>query len=130
MDQLVDTGSRTVEGMAAVNGEVLRKLRGAPDPEKGIDLLPFEEAYQNLSEARDALRANPNLVFHYEKQDDKLPDEFNAFVGRTGPPPTPREGNPHDDDSKSQDDGVDFGDPEEEEEPISASIPRAEVKLR
>ena len=43
LDQLVDTGSRTVEGMAAVNGEMLRRLRGAPDSEKG-DLLPFEEA--------------------------------------------------------------------------------------
>ena len=97
MEQLVDTGSRTVEGMAAVNGEMLRRLRGKPDPEKG-DLLPFEEAYQNLREATEALRANPNLDFNYEKGNDKLPDEFSAFVGRTGPPPTPRKGNPHDDD--------------------------------
>ena len=57
MDQLVD---------------LLRRLRGAPDPEKG-DLLPFEEAYQNLREARDVLRANP---FNCEKDNDKLPDEF------------------------------------------------------
>ena len=58
LDQLVDTGSRTVEGMGAVNGEMLRRLRGAPDPEKG-DLLPFEEACQNLREARDAAREIP-----------------------------------------------------------------------
>ena len=66
MDQLVDTASRTVEGMAAVNGEMLRRLRGA-DPEKG-DLLPFEEAYQNLREARD-------LDFNYEKEDDRLEEQ-------------------------------------------------------
>ena len=122
LDQLVDTGSRTVEGMAAVNSEMLRRLRGAPDPEKG-DLLSFEEAYQNLREARDALRGNPNLPFNYEKEKGKMLDEFSACVRRTGPPPTPRKGNPHDDDSKPQDDGVDFDVPDEDEEPERASKP-------
>ena len=61
-----------MEGMAAVNGEMLRRLKGESDPEKG-DLLPFEEAYQNLKEARDALRANPNLEFNYEKGGRQAP---------------------------------------------------------
>ena len=65
MDQLVDTGSRTVEGMAAVNGEMIRKM-GVPNPGKG-NLLPFEEAYQNLKEAREGLRANPRVEFNFEK---------------------------------------------------------------
>ena len=43
MDQLVDTGSRTVEGMAAVNGEMIRKM-GVPNPGKG-NLLPLEEGW-------------------------------------------------------------------------------------
>ena len=34
MDQLVDTGSRTVEGMAAMNGEMIRKM-GAQNPGMG-----------------------------------------------------------------------------------------------
>ena len=77
--------------------------------------------HQKLSEARDALRGNPNLPFSYEKEKGTLLDEFSAFVGRTGTPPTPRKGNPHDDDSKPQDDGVDFGVPDEDEEPPSAT---------
>ena len=67
-----------------------------------------------------ALRSDPGLPFHYEKKNGKLDDEFSAFLGRTGPPPTPRnQGNPHSDDSKSksdQNDGVDFSVPEEEQE--------------
>ena len=120
LGQLVGTGSRTVQGMAAVNGEMLRRLKLSPDPEKG-ELIPFEEAYQNFTDARNALRANPNLPLHYEKEKGKLGDEFSAFVGRT-PPPTPKnKGNPHSDDSKPQDDGVDFGVPEEDEEPEVAN---------
>ena len=100
-----------------MNGEMIRRLRGAPSPEKGIDLMPFEEAYQNLSEARDALRMHPNLDFNYEKRDGKLPDEFSAFLGRTGPPPTPRKGNA-DADHVVPDDESDFDVTEEEgEEP-------------
>ena len=46
MDQLVDTGSRTVEGLAAMNGEMFRRL-GDKNPGKGLR-APFEAAYQNL----------------------------------------------------------------------------------
>ena len=35
MDQLVDTGSRTVEGMAAMNGEMIRRMK-VPNPERAI----------------------------------------------------------------------------------------------
>ena len=112
--------------MAAVNGEMLRRLKVAPDPEKG-ELNPFEEAYQNFTDAKNVLRGNPNLPFDYEKEKGKLDDEFSAFVGRTGPPPTPKnKGNPHSDDSKPQDDGVDFGGPEEDEEPEVANKTPAE----
>ena len=78
-------------------------------------VIVVEEAYQNYTDVR------PNLPFHCEKEKGKLDDEFSAFVGRAGPPPTPKnKGNPHSDDSKSKDnqnDGVDFGDPEEDEGP-------------
>ena len=73
MDQLVDTGSRTVEGVAAVNGEMIRKM-GVPNPGKG-NLLPFEVAYQNLKEAIHGLRANSHVGFSHEKTMVKLPDE-------------------------------------------------------
>ena len=42
MDQLVDTGPRTVEGTAAMNGEMIRRMK-VPNPGKG-DLSPFETA--------------------------------------------------------------------------------------
>ena len=38
MDQLVDPGSRAVEGMAAVHGEMLHRLKVLPNPEMG-DLI-------------------------------------------------------------------------------------------
>ena len=60
------------------------------------------------------------------KEAGKLPDEFSAFVGRTGPPPTPRKGNPHDGGPKSPDDGVDFGGPDDDDEPPRAPKPDAE----
>ena len=62
MDQLVDTGSRTVEGMAAMNGEMIRRM-GEKNPGKGL-LLPFETAYQNLKEVIEGLRANPGQGSH------------------------------------------------------------------
>ena len=57
MDQLVDTGSRTVEGMAAMNGEMIHRM-GVPNPGKG-PLLPLETACQNLKELMDGLREIP-----------------------------------------------------------------------
>ena len=124
MDQLVDTGSRTVEGMAAVNGEMIRKM-GVPVPGKG-NLLPFEEACQNLKEARDGLWANPNLGFNHEKTMVKLPDEYSAFKDKKGSSSVTRKGNPHDDGTQDQDDEVDFGGPDDEEEPPKAAKPEEE----
>ena len=92
MDQLVDTGSRTVEGVAAVNGEMIRKM-GVPNPGKG-NLLPFEAACQNLKEVIDGLRANPHVAFNHEKTMVKLPDEYSAFKK---PSSATRKGNPDDD---------------------------------
>ena len=124
MDQLVDTGSQTVEGMAAVNGEMIREM-GVPNPGKG-NLLPFEEAYQNLKEARDGLRANPSLEFNYEKTMGKLPDVYSAFLGKKGSSSATRKGNPHDDRTQDLDDGVDFGGPHNEDKPQKAAKPEEE----
>ena len=124
-DQLVDTGSRTVEGMAAVNGEMIRKM-GMPNLGKG-NLLPFEEAYQNLKEIRDGLRANPNLGFNHEKTMIKLKDEYSVFRDRDGSSSGTRKRNPHDDNNQDLDDGVDFGCPDdEEEEPPPVANPSEE----
>ena len=111
MDQLVDTGSRTVEGMAAMNGEVLHRM-GSHNPGKGPH-SPFVNAYQNLKEVMEGLRANPNVDFNHEKSMTKLKDEFTIFKDVKG--------NPHDE----EDDGVDF-DPDEEEQPDKTDEP--EVK--
>ena len=97
MDQLVDTGSRTVEGMAAMNGEVIRRM-GEQNPGKG-PLLPFETAYQNLKEVMEGLRAKQDAEFNHEKSMVKLKDNFSAFKDKKG--------NPHE---EEEDDGVDFGD--------------------
>ena len=110
MDQLVDTGSRTVEGMAAMNGEMIRRM-GEQNPGKG-SLLPFETAYQNLKEVMEGLRANPKVAFNHEKSMIKIKDEFSAFKDKKGTP----KGNPHED----LDDGVGFGDPEDDE-PVKPS---------
>ena len=111
MDQLVDTGSRTVEGLAAMNGEMFRRM-GDQNPGKG-PRSPFETAYQNLKEVMGGLRANPNADFNHEKSMTKLKDEFSAFKDRKG--------NPHDE----EDDGVDF-DPDEEEQPDKTPVPEVQ----
>ena len=108
MDQLVDTGSRTVEGMAAMNGEMIRRMK-VPNPGKG-DLSPFETAYQNLKEVMDGLRANPHVGFNHEKTMDKIQDTFSVFKDKKGA----RKGNP---DDEIPDDGVDFSVPEDEKPP-------------
>ena len=82
MDQLVDTGSRTVEGMAAMNGEMIRRM-AEQNPGKG-PLLPFETAYQNLKEVMEGLRASPNADFNHEKSMVKLKDNFSAFKDKKG----------------------------------------------
>ena len=105
MDQLVDTGSRTVEGTAAMNGEMIHKM-GVPNPGMG-PLLPFETAYQNLKELMDGLRAKPEVKFNHEKTMDKLKDDFSIFKDKKGS----QKGNPHED----PDDGVDFSVPDDDE---------------
>ena len=111
MDQLVDIGSRTVEGMAAMNGEMFRRM-GEQNPGKGL-LLPFETAYQNLKEVMEGLRAKPKANFNHEKSMTKLKDEFSAFKDLKG--------NPHDE----EDDGVHF-DPDEEEQPDKTAEPEVQ----
>ena len=112
MDQLVDTGSRTVEGLAAMNGEVFRRL-GDDHPGKGLR-APFEAAYQNLKKVMGLLRSKPKADFNHEKSMDKLKDEFSAFKDLKG--------NPHDE----EDDGVDF-DPDEEVPPDNSAKPEAQI---
>ena len=55
----------------------------------------------------EGLRANPKVDFNHEKSMIKIKDEFSAFKDKKGTP----KGNPHED----LDDGVDFGDPEDDE---------------
>ena len=111
MDQLVDTGSRTVEGLAAMNGEMFRRL-GDDHPGKG-PRAPFEAAYQNLVKVMGTVRANPKADFNHEKSMSKLKDEFSAF--------TDLKGNPHD----VEDDEADF-DPDEEVQPDKPADPDAQ----
>ena len=108
MDQLVDTGSRTVEGLAAMNGEMFRRL-GDEHPGKGLR-APFDAAYQNLKKVMGLLRANPKADFNHEKSMVKLKDEFSVFKDLKG--------NPHDE----EDDGVDF-EPDEEVQPDNSAKP-------
>ena len=112
MDQLVDTGSRTVEGLAAMNGEMFRRL-GDDHPGKGLR-APFEAAYQNLQKVMGLLRSKPKADFNHEKSMDKLKDEFSVFKDLKG--------NPHDE----EDDGVDF-DPDEEVQPDNSAKPEVQV---
>ena len=111
MDQLVDTGSRTVEGLAAMNGEMFRRM-GDQNPGKGLR-APFEAAYQNLKGVMEGLRAHPNADFNHEKSMTKIKDEFSAFKDLKG--------NPHDE----EDDGVDF-DPDEEVQPDNSAKPEVQ----
>ena len=113
MDQLVDTGSRTVEGMAAMNGEMFRRL-GDDHPGQGLR-APFEAAYQKLHKLMGQLRANPKVDFNHEKTMDKLKDEFSVFKDLKG--------NPHDE----EDDGVDF-DPDEDALPDNSAKPEVQVE--
>ena len=110
MDQLVDAGSRTVEGLAAMNGEMFRRL-GDDHPGQG-PRAPFEAAYQNLRKLMGQLRANPKADFNHEKTMEKLKDEFTVFPDKKG--------NPHDE----VDDGVDF-EPDEEVQPDNSAKPEA-----
>ena len=57
MDQLVDTGSRTVEGLAAMNGEMFRRL-GDDNPGKGLR-APFEAALPEPQEGDGTIESEP-----------------------------------------------------------------------
>ena len=57
MDQLVDTGSRTVEGLAAMNGEMFRRL-GDDHPGKG-PRAPFEAGLSEPQEVDGAVESKP-----------------------------------------------------------------------
>ena len=103
-------GSRTVEGLAAMNGEMFRRL-GDEHPGKGLR-APFEAAYQNLKKVMGMLRASPKADLNHEKSMTKLKDEFSVFKDLKG--------NPHDE----EDEGVDF-DPDEEVQPDNSAKPEA-----
>ena len=81
MDQLVDTGSRTIMGVAAVNGLALRKMRVGRDIK---DLLSgFEEAAAHTEPATKAVR-EMDITPHNEMESGKLPEIFSIFKLRVG----------------------------------------------
>ena len=84
LDQLVDTGTKTVEGMAAVNGDKLKAM-GAVTGTKMVKFSGFAEAHTKLQAVMETLRKGGDVPCHFEKTDGKLKDEFSVFKGRLTP---------------------------------------------
>ena len=89
----------------------------SPGKERTADSLAMAMEWMCFKISRDGLRADPNLEFNYEKTMGKLPDVYSAFMGKKGSSSVTRKGNPHDDGTQDPDDGVDFGGPDDEDEP-------------
>ena len=112
MDQLVDTGSRTSKGIAAVNGLALRRMRVGKDVSDQV--RGFEEAAAEMEPVMKAVREldiNP----HFEMESGKLPDTFSIFKRRVGSKEdeesetTLEEEESEEEEPKENDDEVDFG---------------------
>ena len=130
MDQLVNSGTRTTKGVAAVNGLALRKMRVSRDIKD--QLSRFESAAAEMEPAMKAVR-ELNIEPHNEMKSGKLPDVFSVFKKRMGPKEgeesetTLEEEESEEEEPKEKDDEADFDvseenaefeeAPEEEEDP-------------
>ena len=86
LDQMVDTGSRTVMGVAAVNGLIFRKLDIADGDIKN-SLSGFEEVCVILKPVMDMVRTQ-ELPPHNEKEGGKLAEKLSVFKVRVDPEST------------------------------------------
>ena len=82
LDQLVDTGYRTVIGVASVNGLAFGNMVITDEAIKS-SLSGFEEAANLLKPAMDMVREN-QMPSHNEKEGGKLADRLSVFKARVG----------------------------------------------
>ena len=82
MDQLVDSGSRTIKGVAAVNGLALRKMRVGSGIKAQIS--GFEAAAVEFEPTMKAVREY-HIDPHNEMKDGKLKDTCSVFKKIVGP---------------------------------------------
>ena len=82
LDQLVSTGTRTIKGVAAVNGLAFRKMRVGSDIKTQIS--GFEAAATEFEDTMKAVREF-NIDPHNEMKQGKLKDNFSVFKKRVGP---------------------------------------------
>ena len=112
MDQLVDTGSRTIKGIAAVNGLALRRMRVGKDVSDQV--RGFEEAAAEMEPVMKAVR-ELDIHPHFEMESGKLQDTFSIFKRRVGSKEgeesetTLEEEESEEEEPKENDDEVDFG---------------------
>ena len=81
MDQLVDSGSRTIKGIAAVNGLALRRMQVGRDVRDQVS--GFEEAAAEMEPVMKAVR-ELDIQPHFEMESGKLQDTFSIFKRRMG----------------------------------------------
>ena len=126
-----DTGSRTVMGVAAVNGLTFRKLDVSDRDIKG-SLSGFEEAAALLEPVMKVAKEK-DLPPHNEKEGGKLAEKFSVFKVRVDPEQD--EDLEESEEEKKQEDEADFdvsdddietNDPKEEEEEAPEEPPEPE----
>ena len=111
LDQLVNTGTRTIKGIAAVNGLALRRMRVGRDVKDQIS--GFEAAAAEMEATMKAVR-ELDIKPHHEMESGKLPDTFSVFKKRVGPKKgeesdtTLEEEESEEEEPKEKDDEVDF----------------------
>ena len=111
LDQLVNTGTRSVKGVAAVNGLAFRKMRVGSGIKAQIS--GFEAAATEFEPAMKAVREY-HIDPHIEMRDGKLKDTFSVFKKRVGPKKdeesetTLEEEESEEEEPKARDDDVDF----------------------
>ena len=119
MDQLVDSGSRTIKGVAAVNGLALRKMRVGRDIRDQVS--GFEEAAAEMESVMKAVR-KLDIKPHNEMVSGKLPDTYSIFKRGVGSKEgeesetTLEEEESEEEEPKEKDDEVDFDVTDEEVE--------------
>ena len=112
LDQLVSTGTRTIKGVAAVNGLALRKMRVGSDIKTQIS--GFEAAAKELEDVMKAVR-ELDIDPYNEMKKGKLKDTFSVFKKRVGPKEeeesetTLEEEESEEEETKVKDEDVDFG---------------------
>ena len=113
LDQLVSTGTRTIKGIAAVNGLAFRKMRVGSSIKTQIS--GFEAAAIEFEPTMKAVREY-HIDPHNEMKGGKLKDNFSVFKKRVGPKQEEEsettleeEEESEEEDSKAKDEDVDFG---------------------